>query len=153
MLMGEYRNSVDEKGRLLLPSRLRNEIAGSTLILTRGVDRCLWLFPPEEWKKISESIMGSSSMFKSKTRLMQRRIIAPAQECEIDKSGRIPISPTLRESAGIKLKDEAVILGIDSYMEIWDVDMYNSYLSESEDDFLEAAEELGELLSLTERNQ
>jgi MraZ protein len=91
-------------------------------------------------------------MFKSKTRLMQRRIIAPAQECEIDKSGRIPVSPTLRESAGIKLKEEAVILGIDSYIEIWDVETYNAYLSESEDEFLEAAEELGELLSLNERS-
>lgn len=147
MLMGEYRNAVDEKGRLLLPSRLRNEIAGTTMILTRGVDKCLWLFPLEEWRKISESIMGSSSMFKSKTRLLQRRIIAPAQECEIDKSGRIPVSPTLRDSAGIKLKGEAVILGIDSYLEIWDVDAYDEYLVESEEEFKDAAEELGELLS------
>ena len=147
MLMGEYRNSVDEKGRLMLPSRLRNEIAGEKMVLTRGVDRCLWLFPPEEWRKISESIMASSSMFKSKTRLLQRRIIAPAQECEIDKTGRISISPTLRESADLKLKGESVILGIDSYIEIWDVDTYAGYLSESEAEFLDAAEELGELLS------
>ncbi|HDQ14753.1 MAG TPA: transcriptional regulator MraZ [Sediminispirochaeta sp.] len=150
MLMGEYRNSVDEKGRLLLPSRLRNEIAGSTMILTRGVDKCLWLFPADQWRKISESIMGSSSMFKSKTRLLQRRIIAPAQECEIDKAGRIPISPTLRESAEIKQKGEAVILGIGDYIEIWDVDSYNAYLAESESEFLDAAEELGELLSMSE---
>jgi len=147
MLMGEYRNSVDEKGRLMLPSRLRNEIAGEKMILTRGVDMCLWLFPTEEWRKISESIMASSSMFKSKTRLLQRRIIAPAQECEIDKSGRISISPTLRDSAELKLKGEAVILGIDSYIEIWDVDTYAGYLDESEAEFLDAAEELGELLS------
>jgi MraZ protein len=147
MLMGEYRNSVDEKGRLMLPSRLRNEIAGEKMILTRGVDMCLWLFPTEEWRKISESIMDSSSMFKSKTRLLQRRIIAPAQECEIDKTGRISIPPTLRDSAEIKLKGEAVILGIDSYIEIWDVDAYAAYLSRSEAEFLDAAEELGELLS------
>src|SRR6056297_814804 len=148
MLMGEYHNSIDDKSRLLLPSRLRTEVAGSFLILTRGVDKCLWLFPPEEWRKISDSIMGSSSMFKSKTRLLQRRIIAPAQECEIDKSGRISIPPTLRESAEMKLKGEAVILGIDSYMELWDIDAYADYLQESETDFMEAAEELGELLSL-----
>lgn len=148
MLMGEYHNSIDDKSRLLLPSRLRTEVAGSTLILTRGVDKCLWLFPPEEWRRISDSIMGSSSMFKSKTRLLQRRIIAPAQECEIDKSGRISIPPTLRESAEMKLKGEAVILGIDSYMELWDIDAYADYLKESETDFMEAAEELGELLSL-----
>jgi MraZ protein len=91
--------------------------------------------------------MDSSSMFKSKTRLLQRRIIAPAQECEIDKTGRISIPPTLRDSAEIKLKGEAVILGIDSYIEIWDVDAYAAYLSRSEAEFLDAAEELGELLS------
>jgi MraZ protein len=147
MLMGEFRNSLDEKGRLLLPSRLRNEIAGNVLILTRGVDRCLWLFPQEEWRRISQNIMESSSVFKSKTRLLQRRIIAPAQECEIDKTGRISIPQTLRESAGLRAKNEAVILGIDSYVEIWDTDIYDEYLSESEEEFQEAAEQLGELLS------
>jgi MraZ protein len=147
MLIGEYRNSIDDKGRLQLPSRLRSEIAGTSLILTRGVDTCLWLFPEEEWRRISQNIMGSSSMFKSKTRLLQRRIIAPAQELEIDKTGRIPIPPTLRESAGLQVKSEAVILGIDSYIEIWDTDRYNEYLNESEEEFLEAAEQLGELLS------
>ena len=145
--MGEYRNSLDDKGRLLLPSRLRGEIDGNVLILTRGVDRCLWLFPQEEWRKISQNIMESSSMFKSKTRLLQRRIIAPAQECEVDKTGRISIPQTLRESAGLKAKNEAVILGIDSYVEIWDTEIYNEYLAESEEEFQEAAEQLGELLS------
>ncbi|MFP4179152.1 MAG: division/cell wall cluster transcriptional repressor MraZ [Spirochaetaceae bacterium] len=147
MLMGEYKNSIDDKGRLLLPSRLRGEIAGNTLILTRGVDRCLWLFPQEEWRRISQNIMESSSMFKSRTRLLQRRIIAPAQECEIDKTGRISIPLTLRETAGLKVKNDAIILGIDSYVEIWDTGIYNEYLSESEEEFQEAAEQLGELLS------
>lgn len=145
--MGEYKNSIDDKGRLLLPSRLRGEIAGNTLILTRGVDRCLWLFPQEEWRRISQNIMESSSMFKSRTRLLQRRIIAPAQECEIDKTGRISIPLTLRETAGLKVKNDAIILGIDSYVEIWDTGIYNEYLSESEEEFQEAAEQLGELLS------
>jgi MraZ protein len=147
MFMGEYRNSIDEKGRLLVPSRIRSEVTGNVLVMTRGVDACLWIFPPEKWKQIAESIMGSSSMFKSKTRLLQRRIIAPAQECEIDRTGRVTIPPTLRESAGIEMKKEAVILGIDSYLEVWDTDAYEAYLSESEGDFLEAAEELGDVLA------
>ena len=147
MLMGEYKNAIDDKGRLLLPSRLRSEIAGNVLILTRGVEKCLWLFPQEEWRKITQNIMESSSMFKAKTRMLQRRIIAPAQESEIDKTGRISIPQTLRESAELKVKSEAIILGIDSYIEIWDRDIYNEYLSESEEEFQEAAEQLGELLS------
>lgn len=148
MINGEYRNSLDDKGRFLIPSRIRNGISGNNLILTRSVDRCLWIFTPEEWKKISDLIMGASSMFNSRTRLLQRRIIAPAQECEIDKSGRITIPPTLRQSAGLESKKEAVILGVQNYMELWDVDIYDNYLLDSEDDFLEAAEDLDKLLRL-----
>lgn len=146
MINGEYRNSLDDKGRFLIPSRIRNGITGNVLILTRAVDRCLWIFTPEEWGKISDLIMGSSSMFNSKTRLLQRRIIAPAQECEIDKSGRITIPPTLRRSAGLESKKEAVILGVQNYMELWDVDIYENYLLDSEEDFLQAAEDLDMLL-------
>ena len=118
MLTGEYKNSLDEKGRVLIPSRMRSEITGNVLILTRGVDKCLWLFPPEEWKKISENLMESTSVFQSKARLIQRRIIAPAQESDIDRSGRINIPQLLREYAG--LQKECVILGIKNYIEIWD---------------------------------
>jgi len=146
MITGEYQNSLDDKGRLLIPARIRNSVTGNVLIITRGVDRCLWLFPPEEWARISSSLMDSSSIFKSKTRLMQRRIVAPAQEVEIDKAGRINIPPTLRESAG--LSKETIILGIEKYMEIWDEEVYNAYLSDSEAEFMEAAEELGDILSL-----
>ncbi len=148
MVNGEYKNSLDDKGRFLIPSRIRNGIDGNILIITRSVDRCLWIFTPEEWNKISQLIMGTSSMFSKRTRSMQRRIIAPAQECEIDKSGRITIPPTLREYAALGSKKEAIILGVQNYMELWDVDSYNNYLVDSEDDFLEAAEDLDKLLRL-----
>lgn len=146
MITGEYRNNLDEKGRMLVPSKVRNMIPGSQLVLTRGIDKCLWVYTPEEWKRIASLILDSSSVFKSKTRLLQRRIIAPAQECEIDKSGRINIPPTLRESVG--LKKEVVLLAMEKYMEIWDEAEYNSYLEESEEDFLAAAEDLGDLLNI-----
>jgi len=146
MITGEYRNNLDEKGRMLVPSRVRNMIPGNTLVLTRGIDRCLWVYTPEEWKKIASQILDSASVFKSKARLLQRRIIAPAQECEIDKSGRINIPPTLRDSAG--LSKEVVLLAMEKYMEIWDESEYNNYLEESEEDFLAAAEELGDLLNI-----
>jgi MraZ protein len=146
MLTGEYRNSLDEKGRLLVPAKIRSAISGDQLILTRGVEKCLWLFPPAEWTKISQELMESTSLFQSRTRLIQRRIIAPAQEVEFDKSGRINIPPSLREYA--ELKKDAVVLGIENYLEIWDESAYASYLSATEDDFQEAAEELGKILSL-----
>lgn len=131
----------------MIPSKIRSEIEGSVLIVTRGVEKCLWLFTPDEWTRISNSIMGSTSLFKSKTRLLQRRIVAPAQECEIDKAGRINIPPSLRSSAG--LTKETIVLGVEKYIEIWDEQEYSSYLDASESDFIEAAEELDDILSQT----
>ena len=146
MITGEFRCSLDEKGRLLIPARMRTEIAGNVVILTRGVENCLWLFPPEEWKTFSENLIGSTSVFQEKARLIQRRMIAPAQETEIDKAGRIVIPQTLREYAD--LKKECLVLGLKKYMEIWSEVAYQAYLSENEAKFKEAAEELGARITL-----
>jgi len=146
MLTGEYRYSLDDKSRLMIPARVRTAIPGSSVVLTRGVDRCLWLFPLDEWRKLSESLIGSTSLFQEKARLMQRRIIAPALETEIDRTGRIGIPPTLREFAG--LRKECIILCIQSYIEIWDEQAYLAYLTENEDRFKEAAEEIGNKIAL-----
>jgi MraZ protein len=145
MLTGEYKVSIDEKGRLIVPSRLRTEIPGNTLILTRGVDECLWLFLPEDWQKISQSLMQAASPFQNKARLLQRRIIAPSQEIELDKLGRVNIPSTLVESAG--LQKECLILGLMKYIEIWDVEVYQRYNDSTAAEFKEAAEELGGLIS------
>lgn len=146
LLSGEYLNNLDDKGRIMIPSRLRGEIEGNSLVLTRGVDKCLWLFTLSEWKKISEEIMSSTSIFQSRARMIQRRIIAPAQEIEFDKAGRINITPALRLSA--ELKKECVILGINNYIEIWDEAVYQKYWEENEADFQDAAEELGKIVSI-----
>ncbi|WP_076487801.1 division/cell wall cluster transcriptional repressor MraZ [Alkalispirochaeta americana] len=145
MITGQYRSVLDEKGRVLLPSRLRGEIPGSSLVVTAGIDRCLWLFPPDEWKQLSDQLMEAASPFSRRARLLQRRIIAPAQEIELDKTGRILIPPSLKETVG--LKKDCVLHGIKKYIEIWDVDEYSAYLRENEDEFQEAAEELGGAVS------
>ncbi len=129
----------------MIPSRMRTEISGNTLVLTRGIDACLWLFPPEEWSRITDNLMDSTSPFSARARLIQRRIIGPAQEVEIDRAGRINVPPSLRDYAG--LKKEAVILGIKRYIEIWDEEMYAIYWKENEGAFQEAAEELGGIVS------
>lgn len=143
LLTGEFRNTLDEKGRLSLPARLRSELPGTSLVLTQGVDTCLWLFAPEQWQELSRKLMASSSLFRASSRLVQRRILAPAQEVEIDKLGRIPVPQSLREWAG--LSRECVILGISKYIEIWNADAYRKYIEENEEEFLSAAEELGGL--------
>ena len=143
LLTGEFRNSLDEKGRLSLPARMRSELPGINLVLTQGVDKCLWLFPPQQWQELSQKLMASTSLFQARSRLVQRRILAPAQEVEIDRLGRISIPQSLREWAG--LSRECVILGISKYIEIWNADEYKKYLDENKDEFLNAAEDLGGL--------
>ena len=143
LLTGEFRNTLDEKGRLSLPARMRSELPGANLVLTQGVDKCLWLFPPVQWQELSQKLMASTSLFQAKSRLVQRRILAPAQEVEIDRLGRISIPQSLREWAG--LSRECVILGISKYIEIWNAEEYQKYLDENEKEFLNAAEELGGL--------
>lgn len=144
LLTGEFRNTLDEKGRVSLPARLRAELTGNVLILTQGVDRCLWLFLPEQWKSLSRKLMETTSPFQARSRLVQRRIIAPAQEIEIDKAGRLAIPQSLRDFA--MLSKECVILGIEKYIEIWDAEQYRAYWDENEAEFRSAAEELGSVL-------
>jgi MraZ protein len=146
VVTGESRNNLDEKGRLLIPSRLRAEIGSNMLVVTKGIDACLWLFTQEEWRRISGDLMESTSLFDPKARLIRRHIIAPAVEIEIDKAGRINIPPALRDAAG--LEKGCVILGIETYIEIWAAEEYRKYQEESETDFKEAAKELSKILSI-----
>ena len=138
---GEYNNTLDEKGRIMFPVKLRCLLHDSQLVITRGVDRCLWIFPPDEWTLLSEKVMQSASLFQANSRLVLRRLIAPAQEIEIDKAGRISIPQSLREYA--QLEKDCVLLGINRYLELWNAGEYRSYLEGSEADFHQASEELG----------
>ena len=140
LLTGEYKNTLDEKGRISFPAKLRQELNESTLIVTQALDHCLWLFTPEEWKSLSNRLMESASPFDAKNRLVLRRLVAPAQEVEFDKTGRLSIPQSLREYAG--LTKECVLLGIDKYIELWDAETYDQYLKETESSFLDVAEGL-----------
>ncbi|MCF7944072.1 MAG: division/cell wall cluster transcriptional repressor MraZ [Spirochaetia bacterium] len=144
MLGGSFKVSIDDKGRILIPARLKDAVPDDTLIITRGVEKCLWLLVDETWKELSDRIMGNPwSMFDKRSRLLQRRIIAPAQECRI-KSGRLTIPASLRESADLTLKSEAMLLGIQNRLELWNMEKYDKYIEESELDFAEASEAIGE---------
>jgi len=144
MLTGEYRNTLDEKGRILFPAKLRSELTGNVLIVTQSLDRCLWLFTPEEWKNVSSKLMDSASPFNERNRLVLRRFIAPAQEIEFDRSGRLSIPQSLREYAS--LSKECVLLGVSKYIELWDSESYKVYLEQTEASFRNAAEELGTIV-------
>lgn len=141
LLTGNYRNTLDEKGRILFPSRLRTELEKNILIITQGLDRCLWIFTHDEWNSLSSKLIESASPFQSKDRLVLRRLIAPAQEVEIDKTGRLSIPQSLREYAG--LTKDCVFLGISKYIELWDAASYEKYLAGTDEEFCEATESLG----------
>lgn len=125
MMTGEFRAALDEKGRLLIPTKLRSEIAGDTVILTKGVDRCLWLFSNPKWEVFSKTVQESVGMFSQRDLMIQRRIIGSAMELDVDKAGRIGISSLLREHAG--LSKDCVVVGIRNYLEIWDEAAYMAY--------------------------
>ncbi|WP_037572765.1 division/cell wall cluster transcriptional repressor MraZ [Spirochaeta cellobiosiphila] len=145
MITGEHRVSLDDKGRLLIPSKIRNELSEGSIVLTKGIDKCLWMFPLVEWERIASLIMEKTSAFNRTGRALQRRIIAPSQEIEIDKAGRINIGNILREYAD--LTKDCVVLGVKNYLEIWDETRYKEFIDNSDSDFLEAAEELGDFLN------
>ena len=144
LLTGEYKNTLDDKGRFLFPAKLRSALSSNVLIVTQAiVDRCLWLFTPEEWEKISSKLMDNASPFSAKNRLIMRSFISPAQEIEFDKAGRLSIPQSLREYAS--LSKDCIVLGVNKYLELWDLSSYNAYLSENEANLLEASEELNSI--------
>jgi MraZ protein len=143
-LTGEYRITLDDKGRLSLPVRLRNALADSALKLTHGEDDCLWLYPIEEWRALVKTIMDTTSPFSARNRALRRKIIGPSIDVELDKAGRIPVAQSLREFGG--LSKDCVVLGQIDYIEIWAEERYRSYMDAHEEEFRQGSEELGSLL-------
>lgn len=147
MLTGEFYNTIDDKGRILIPSRLRSALEGDALYVTRGLENCLWLMLPSQFEELKHMIVdGPGAMFDRKMRNLQRGMIAPAQLCEIDKVGRINIPPKLRESVKLLVREESVLLGTGNYLELWNKDEYEEYMDLSNADFLDAAQSLSEMI-------
>ena len=143
LLTGEYNNTIDDKGRLSFPSKLRTAINQNVVIITRGLNGCLWLFTADEWEIFQAKLMANASMLNDRNLMVVRRLIAPAQEVEFDKNGRLSIPQSLRDVAG--LTKECTVLGIAKYVEIWASEAYKEQLDASEDSFKEAAEEFTDI--------
>ena len=125
MLIGEFEHSLDAKGRLIMPAKLKSAI-GDRFIVTKGLDGCLFAFSQEEWLNF-EAKLKSLPLSDKNARNFVRFFLSGATECEIDKQGRFLIPNNLRESA--ELKKEAVIIGVGTRIEIWDKEKWNSYNS------------------------
>ena len=139
-IKGQFNGTIDDKGRLLLPGKIRAALPEEMLVQTRGVDKCIWLFPEEPWQKLEALVKENSSLFKAQSRLIQRRLIAPAQEVNIDKAGRIKLSPSIMKS--VDVVRECIILGLDDHIEVWDAQAYEEYQRETEEDLNKALEGL-----------
>jgi MraZ protein len=141
---GTYANTIDDKGRFLVPIQKRSELEGKTFVLTLGIDKCLWLLDREKFEKLHERILGTAEhqMNKENTILL-RRLVAPAQEISMDKSGRIAIPATLRKFAGIVIKEEALLIKFRPWFEIWNSNEYEKWMLDVRDDVAPAANDLG----------
>lgn len=146
MISGEYRYALDEKARLMVPAPIRKAIAGNLIIATRGIERCLMLFPPDAWQEFSDKVHANSSLLRSQGRMIRRRLLAPAQSVEIDRTGRIVVPSSLRAYAG--LDKDCVVLGINTYLEVWDEETYRDYESETDDLYKEAVDDIGTSIEL-----
>lgn len=140
MFMGEYNHTVDPKGRLIVPSKFREQL-GNEFVVTKGLDGCLFVYPNEEWQNIEEKFRSISMTSKS-ARKFSRFFFAGAATVELDKQGRILIPPVLREYAD--LQKDTVLVGVLSRIEIWDKDRWQENTYE-EDEMDEIAEQMAEM--------
>jgi MraZ protein len=141
MFIGEYQHNMDVKGRVAVPAKFRNKLSGGAIV-TRGLDKCLFLFSAEEWEKLAEKII-SLPLTQADSRAFSRLMLAGAADCEIDAQGRILIPDYLRKYAG--LEKEVVVAGLYNRAEIWDMARWNGYKAETEEKSEEIAERMGEL--------
>jgi len=138
MFMGEYQHSIDDKGRMIIPSKFR-EALGTEFILTRGLDQCVFGYPLSEWKVIEEKLK-SLPFTKKDARAFTRFFFSGAAECQLDKQGRVNVASPLRDYA--KLEKDCVVIGVSNRIEIWSKSIWEDYFSKSEDSFGEIAESL-----------
>lgn len=142
LLSGEYRYSVDVKGRVSIPFRNRDEM-GAFVVVSKGIgEKCLYVFPECEWKKIEEKL-SSFPISDAKARAVARFFAGGACECEIDKQGRIIIPAYLRNYANIQ--KDVVLIGAVTRLEIWNSDIWNEKLGENEEYFADIEEDMKEL--------
>lgn len=136
MFLGTHTPRLDDKGRLILPAKFRDELAGG-VVITKGQDRCLYVFPLSEFQRIAEQLRAQPMTHKA-ARAYGRVFFASAHDEVPDKQGRVTIPGHLRDYAG--LNRELVVIGASTRVEIWDKVAWDTYLSESEDEFADIEE-------------
>ncbi len=138
LFMGEYHHNVDDKGRLVLPSKFRN-LLGENFIITRGFEKCLYVYSLAEWEKL-ENQLKTLPFTKKDARTVNRFFFSGAAECEFDSQGRTCLTSPLVSYAG--LIRECVIIGANDRIEIWDKSAWDAFMLENNDQLSDLAENL-----------
>ncbi len=137
MFMGQYNHTIDSKGRIIIPSKVRDNL-GDDFIVTRGLDGCLFIYPKNEWDNI---INKYKELPDTKNRRHFMRIfLSGAVNCEYDKQGRINIPVSLIQYAD--LKKECIIIGVDERLEIWSKERWVEFIDTNEANLSDIADEL-----------
>jgi MraZ protein len=142
MFIGEYTHTIDDKNRLSLPVKFRKEI-GKKIVLTPGLDGCLFGFTTSQWNKISEKL-ANSSMLQSDTRSFNRFMFGGAVEVEVDSIGRVLVPDFLKERS--TLKNKVVVIGVQDRIEIWNDKRWFEYKGTVEKQADQLAEKLSNIL-------
>jgi MraZ protein len=138
VFLGTHTPRLDDKGRLILPAKYRDELAGG-LVITKGQERCLYVFTTAEFTRITEAVHSAPVTAKS-VRDYLRVLFASASDESPDKQGRVTIPPALRKYAA--LQRDCVVIGAGPRLEIWDAAAWDAYLEQQEDAFSDASEEV-----------
>lgn len=138
MLLGTHTPKLDDKGRLFLPAKFRDELSDG-VVITRGQERCLYVFPAKEFSSIMEKLRQAPASVKD-ARDYMRVMLSGASDETVDKQGRVSLPALLRQYAG--LSKELVIIGVGSRAEIWDAEAWTEYLAKNEESFANQVEEV-----------
>ena len=138
MLIGEFHHNIDDKNRLIIPAKFRDEI-GDKFVLTRGLDGCLFIYSLSNWEKIVDKLKNLPYT-KKDARTFMRFFLSGATICEFDKQGRININTSLIEYA--KIKKECAIIGVNDRLEIWALEDFNNLMDDNKDNLSDIAENL-----------
>jgi MraZ protein len=142
MIIGQFNHTIDDKNRLSLPAKFRQEM-GKKVVITPGLDSCLFIFSMKEWEKIAERLsVKEGSILQADNRGFNRYLLGGAVEVEIDGAGRMLIPEHLRDRA--KLKSKVVFIGVKDRAELWDETSWESYRSDVESKAGALAEKLGQ---------
>lgn len=141
MFIGEHQHSLDEKGRIIIPSKFRADL-GLEFVMTKGLDNCLFVYPKSEWEILEEKLKTLPLTSKD-ARAFVRFFFSGASESTLDKQGRVLIPANLREHS--RLDKDAVIIGVSTRIEIWSKDHWDNYIDEDNLSYESIAESMAEL--------